>query len=402
MVEGWGSNTPSRPSSRRWYGCLFLVAVAVSAIVLGRTRRLLLSISLLSIASTPTHQRSVPLIQCSNSAIHSDATTNASALWNSRSSNIQAIITPENVLWSQNWHRYALSSCKNSSLPLNYLAVGKFTEKKFSSEQLLDSLPNCTGGYVWVRLASNGISNVQVFAKDVVTNMKQSFALITTDGDYSVPSRVPSYQAILDHPLCTAWYTQNYDGSVEHPKFRPIPIGFDLHTHWPGLWSPPKQIQDNLDHMLRLRREGLDHTNYRSEAIFVPPWATKQRHPDRTVAPKILDQCNITHVHGPNMPINELWGNYTRYRFALSPFGHGMDTHRTWELLFFGAIPIVKTSSLDVLYEGLPVIIVQEYSDICKDHYLEAAWACVEHLWPARDEVFTMDWWLDKRWNPNS
>jgi len=98
------------------------------------------------------------------------------------------------------------------------------------------------------------------------------------------------------------------------------------------------------------------------------------------------------------MGIRDLWSNYTTFRFGLSPHGNGLDTHRTWELLFFGVVPIVKTSSLDILYKDMPIIIVQEYSDLCQENYLPNAWNKIQHLWPVSDKVFTTDYWLFERY----
>jgi hypothetical protein len=50
--------------------------------------------------------------------------------------------------------------------------------------------------------------------------------------------------------------------------------------------------------------------------------------------------------------------------FSISPHGNGLDCHRTWEDLILGCIVIVKTSALDPLYEGLPVVIVKEWNEI--------------------------------------
>ena len=50
--------------------------------------------------------------------------------------------------------------------------------------------------------------------------------------------------------------------------------------------------------------------------------------------------------------------------FVLSPFGTGLDCFRTWEALIFGHIVIVKSSSLDELYEGLPVVIINDWAEI--------------------------------------
>ena len=58
------------------------------------------------------------------------------------------------------------------------------------------------------------------------------------------------------------------------------------------------------------------------------------------------------------------WSNASKCSFIIAPLGFGLDTHRAWEGLMMGSIPIVKKSKLDYLYEDLPVLIVKEWSDI--------------------------------------
>jgi len=53
-----------------------------------------------------------------------------------------------------------------------------------------------------------------------------------------------------------------------------------------------------------------------------------------------------------------------RSKYALCPAGTGIDTHRVYECIYLGAIPIVKTSPLDSLYAGMPIKIVQEWTDV--------------------------------------
>ena len=60
----------------------------------------------------------------------------------------------------------------------------------------------------------------------------------------------------------------------------------------------------------------------------------------------------------------DLWREKTRYAFVVSPHGNGLDCHRTWESLVLGNIVIVKRSSLDPLYAGLPVVIVDDWREI--------------------------------------
>jgi hypothetical protein len=55
------------------------------------------------------------------------------------------------------------------------------------------------------------------------------------------------------------------------------------------------------------------------------------------------------------------------YKYVLSPHGNGLDCHRTWEALILGCIPIMKTSALDPMFDGLPVLIVKNWSDVTQE-----------------------------------
>ena len=46
----------------------------------------------------------------------------------------------------------------------------------------------------------------------------------------------------------------------------------------------------------------------------------------------------------------------SKYKWTLCPRGAGQDTHRLWEALYLGSIPVVLKSNLSSLYYGLPVI----------------------------------------------
>ncbi len=50
--------------------------------------------------------------------------------------------------------------------------------------------------------------------------------------------------------------------------------------------------------------------------------------------------------------------------FVLSPPGNGADCHRTWEALYLGAIPIVLKKYWPFSHIKLPVLVVEEWSEI--------------------------------------
>jgi len=59
--------------------------------------------------------------------------------------------------------------------------------------------------------------------------------------------------------------------------------------------------------------------------------------------------------------------------FIISPHGTGLDCHRTYEALALGCIPVVRSSTLDILYRDLPVVILQSWNDISLKALLEEA-----------------------------
>ena len=84
----------------------------------------------------------------------------------------------------------------------------------------------------------------------------------------------------------------------------------------------------------------------------------------------------------------------TKYSFVLSPHGNGLDCHRTWEALVLGCIPVVKTSSLDKLYDDLPVLIVNNWYDIDEELLKNT----IENF---KDKKFNydklkLDYWINK------
>lgn len=66
-------------------------------------------------------------------------------------------------------------------------------------------------------------------------------------------------------------------------------------------------------------------------------------------------------------PYEDYLREMATFKFVLSPHGAGYDCYRTWEALTLGCIPVVKKSCLDILYDGLPVVIVDDWADATKE-----------------------------------
>ena len=57
-----------------------------------------------------------------------------------------------------------------------------------------------------------------------------------------------------------------------------------------------------------------------------------------------------------------------QYPFWLSPRGGGIDCHRAWETLYLDIIPIVWNTSSNVLYDDLPVLIINDHRTLTQEY----------------------------------
>lgn len=59
--------------------------------------------------------------------------------------------------------------------------------------------------------------------------------------------------------------------------------------------------------------------------------------------------------------------NLKKSKFVLCPRGNGIDTHRLWESLYLGAIPIIERFKTHDICWDLPVLFIDKWEDINED-----------------------------------
>lgn len=292
-----------------------------------------------------------------------------------RSTNVVKWKPHPHVLWSRGWTN--VIPC--NSVPESYYEA--HTQHRHTKEQLRSYFQGCSG-LIWIRLNTGSQCDTETFIQHVLPFMTHPFTLVTTDGDNSVPSSIPSSQILLEHPLLVKWYGQNYDGTSTNSKLRPFPIGFDLHTMRQG----SRGKFNGFDTMQAMHETAHVREN---KIIFDSMRLSSLR---RSVRSRL--KC-ASLVQLPRLPSNQLWKKYIEFTFGISPHGVGIDCHRTWEMLYFGMIPIVKTSSLDPLYKDLPVLILQEWDDLCNLD-LEKVYEEMKRKMPVSEDNFTLEKWLER------
>lgn len=214
-------------------------------------------------------------------------------------------------------------------------------------------------GLVWLRLSTRARAgatcDLDLFARHALPQIRAPFVLITTDGAISVPGDLApdTVARLFASPWLVAWRSQNHDGSGE-ARLGPFPIGLDLHTPRPE--GGPQALVDLLAE-IAAAREPASQAPLR---VF-SDLALNLNSPARAAAVAALGDA--PHVEWQRQRISQraIWERYASAPFVLSAFGVGRDCHRTYEALCLGSIVLTQHSSLDPLYEGLPVALLHDW-----------------------------------------
>ncbi len=85
---------------------------------------------------------------------------------------------------------------------------------------------------------------------------------------------------------------------------------------------------------------------------------------ERNKALNILKNYHNAFISDANLTKDKYKEDLSKYAFVLCPWGNGFDTHRIWETLYSGSIPITKDHYSFEYLEKLPVIIIKDYEDL--------------------------------------
>jgi hypothetical protein len=109
----------------------------------------------------------------------------------------------------------------------------------------------------------------------------------------------------------------------------------------------------------------------------------------------LKDKSWVTTFMGQNgYKVDEYIDNIYNHKFVLCPEGNGMDTHRTWETLYLGSIPIEKKNINNQFYTDLPIMFVDNWEEVNED-FLETAFPMFEkQTWNMKK--LTFEYWKNK------
>lgn len=243
-------------------------------------------------------------------------------------------------------------------------------QSSFSNTDYLDSIPerlsafqnsNASNDIPIIYVVSDGIP---YFIKDVLEKIEVSYILVTGDSDVPINSMSlgANLETLLNSPKLIRWFCQNRD--TNHPKIFSLPIGINIHNLWsnPLEWGGGFILPAMQELELRTISQEAKPLRMREKKIFCN-WHFSIDRADRRECFQKIDH-HLCHFQEKPLPMATTWKLQSQFQYVLSPHGAGLDCHRTWEALILGCIPIIKSSTIDDLFHDLPVIIVNDWSEI--------------------------------------
>ena len=207
---------------------------------------------------------------------------------------------------------------------------------------------------------------------------KNSNLIISGHSDYGITDKE------VDFYNPRVWYTIN----KQSDKVFALPLGITNNTQESYLHS----IYGNVDSMIQVMNQpkqdknlvfmNFNISNYPQERQEVfnlfqdKEWVTKG----------VIENT----LEGRTRFLHEI-RNHT---FVLCPRGNGVDTHRLWETLYMGSIPIVKKDIALKDFEDLPICFIDEWSEITPEFLAEQKQQILSKSWNM--QKLNVSYWIDK------
>jgi len=197
----------------------------------------------------------------------------------------------------------------------------------------------------------------------IFNSIREPIILVTGDSDDTMDDIF--FNPIISHlesDKIVKWYCQNC--TYDHPKIIRMPIGLDYHSTQDirNMHITPGQHDNMLKDIVHFAKP----THERLLACYANFHFEINRHPDRQDAVNKIP-ANLVFYESARTERMTSYKNQSQFAFVVSPHGAGLDCHRTWEALIIGCIPIVKTSGLDPLYADLPVLVVNDWTEVTQE-----------------------------------
>jgi len=149
----------------------------------------------------------------------------------------------------------------------------------------------------------------------------------------------------------TKWYSTNIN--FEDKNLISIPLGIANNYS-------PKNLR--IDDFKKYKKDSVE----KKIKLYIN-LQKNTNHDERSGLKSFFKNKNWVVYKEPTLTIEQYLNDLQRYKFVLCPWGNGFDTHRVWEVLYSGSIPVTKYHQTYAGIKDIPIIFYNNHEEINLD-----------------------------------
>jgi len=223
-------------------------------------------------------------------------------------------------------------------------------------------------------------SESMVWRNKIVTPPPQNLPLlISGHSDISIEN----YMVDAYNPQI--WFSVNNQTTKYH--VHSLPLGLTNYTNETDLHP----VYGNCDILIDVMNETIETTG-----LVYMNFNIHTHHERKHIWDLFKDKSwvNLGEIHNTLDGRKTFLREIKSHHFVLCPRGNGLDTHRLWETLYMGSIPIVKRELGYEQFYDLPICFVDNWEDI-NEQFLENERHRILHTNYAMEKL-KIGYWIDK------
>ena len=118
-----------------------------------------------------------------------------------------------------------------------------------------------------------------------------------------------------------------------------------------------------LKNLKKIDYKNININEDKKEMIYIN-FQVNTNYLERSKIYRKLKQKDYVFIDNPNLDLKMYIKNLNSFKLILTPWGNGVDTHRIWESLYAGSIPIIKNHITFKTLDGLPIVRSVSYTHL--------------------------------------
>lgn len=219
-----------------------------------------------------------------------------------------------------------------------------------------------------------------------IQTLPHEVTLISGNSDYVI-----DYSNYLPHlPLnVKKWYAQNT--MIDHPIVKPLPLGIENYL-------PAKRKGHGVGYdRVKIKDQIISSYTNRTSTKFIYANFQPNTNPQhRNFIKSLCQEIEFITWEEPNLSLPQFFDNVLDYEAVICPDGNGPDTHRFYEVLYMGRIPIVFNKTLyNLLYKNFPSILIEDTNQLSNYNFMRDKINEVKSK-TYNLEMLNIDWWVNR------